>query len=849
MRCHSYALLVSLVLSCLLFSHESARAQSQSPRAASPAASNPSIPTPQSALGFVPGTDRTIADWKEITAYFARLDAASDRLLVRNLGESTGGRPLIAAFISAPENIRDLDKYKEIQGRLADPRTVQSDAERDLLIQKGKTVVAISCSIHSDEIVASQMSMQLAYELATAEDEETREILRNTILLLIPSPNPDGVQLIADWYRRTLGTPFEGKSPPEIYHQYAGHDNNRDWFMLNLKETRLITQLFWREWFPQIVYDVHQQGMNASRFFVPPFYDPANPIIAPLLLRQVGLLGHKIAADLQALGVQGVITNAVYDTWWHGGFRTAPYYHNSVGILTEAASARLMTPVTVTREQLQRSTSRGMPSALQAATNFPSPWPGGLWRPRDIMQMELVASRAVLSMAAKYRTDYLRNFYNLNLENVKAPIREHEPVAYLIPAGQGRDENVARMVYTLVAQGVEVHQLERELHVSFGTQALRRTSPADRSEAAFEVAITEKQRTQEVPAGSYLVYLQQPARANIRALFEPQAYPDRRTGRGEVERPYDVAGWTLPLQMSVEAYAVTEIREVPKERELSLVRDEAEVRRRLGLPLASGRRSPIANPITRPVRLALYRGWTANMDEGWTRYVFDQFNVPYETLRDADVRRGALRARYDVIVLPSQRAREIVEGHAPGTYPAEYTDGITRAGVESLRGFVNDGGTLICFDASSELAIKEFNLPLRNVLEGVPATDFYCPGSILQLDVDASHPLARGMESRTNAYFINSTAFEISTAELAVSLPYERKQMERVRVIARYAEAERLLRSGWLLGGNRIAGRIALAEVQMGQGRVILFAFRPQHRAQTWGTFPFIFNAIMTGKA
>jgi hypothetical protein len=452
-------------------------------------------------------------------------------------------------------------------------------------------------------------------------------------------------------------------------------------------------------------------------------------------------------------------------------------------------------------------------------------------------------------MAAKYRTDYLRNFYNLNLENATRPLKEQEPLAYLIPAGQGRDETVARMIYILVSQGVEVHRLDKELHAAFGTQALRRVGGMDKPEAAFEVAITDKQPMQEVPAGSYLIYLQQPARANVRALFEPQAYPDRRTGRGEVERPYDVAGWTLPFQMNVQAYAVTEIREPQSARRLSIVRDEAEVRRDLGLAARSGARSPISNPLTRPVRLALYRGWTANMDEGWTRYLFDSFNVPYETLRDADVRRGGLRARFDVVVLPSQRAREIIEGHAPGTYPAEYTDGITRAGVESLRAFVNDGGTLICFDASSELAIKEFNLPLRNVLEGVPSSDFYCPGSILQLDVDTSTPIARGFESRVDAYFINSSAFELNSAARLTSLASGGAQDERVRVIARYTEGSRLLRSGWLLGGNRIAGRIALAEVSMGRGRVVLFAFRPQHRAQTWGTFPFIFNAIMAGKS
>ncbi|MCA1849953.1 MAG: M14 family metallopeptidase, partial [Acidobacteria bacterium] len=357
------------------------------------------LPSPRSVLGFTPGDDRTIADWRQITDYFARLDRASDRVEVRTVGQTTLDRPLLAAFISAPENIRELAKYQEIQRRLADPRTVRDESERDRLVSEGKTVVVISCSIHSTEIVASQMSMQLAYELAAAQDEATEEILRNTILILLPSANPDGVDIVANWYRRTLGTPSEGVEPPELYHHYAGHDNNRDWFMLNLRETQAITRLFWQEWFPQIVYDVHQQGATGSRFFIPPFYDPPNPQIAPLLLREVGLIGHKIAADLQAAGQQGVITNALYDTWWHGGFRTAPYFHNSIGILSEAASARLMTPTTITREQLAQAHARGMNSALEQTTNFPDPWPGGEWHPRDIMRMEMSAARSVLTMA------------------------------------------------------------------------------------------------------------------------------------------------------------------------------------------------------------------------------------------------------------------------------------------------------------------------------------------------------------------------------------------------------------------------------------------------------------------
>jgi hypothetical protein len=790
-----------------------------------PAVARADIPSPRSVLGFAPGDDRTIADWKQIFNYFAQLDHASDRVLVQTLGETTLKRPFIVAFISAPENIRNLARLKEIQRKLADPRLIQTETERDRLLRDGKAIVVISCSIHSTEIVASQMSMQLAYELAIADDAETRETLQNTILLLIPSPNPDGIDIVANWYRKTLGTPYEGTDPPELYHHYAGHDDNRDWFMMNLQETKLATRLFWKEWFPQIVYDIHQQGTDGSRFFIPPFYDPPNPNIAPLLLRQVGLLGHKVAADLQAANFKGVITNAVYDTWWHGGFRTAPYYHNSIGILSEAASAKLMTPTNVTREQLMKATTRGMPSALTSATNFPDPWPAGLWRPRDIMNMEMIASRAVLSMAGKYRAEYLRNFYQLNRQSVEASQAAEEPIAYLIPAGQGNDEAIAKMIGTLTEQGVEVHRLERELHGTTATQMLTTSGGKRRVELVNASANME-----EIPAGSYIVFLNQPFRANVKSLFEIQIYPDRLTPQGEAERPYDVAGWTLPMQMGIETRVVTRLRETINERRLTLIRDEAEVRRDFGLVQRQGDKSPIPNPLKVSRKLAVYNGWIDNTDEGWTRYVFDTFNVPFDSVRDADVRRGNLHARFDVIILPSQRVKEIVEGNAPRSYPQELTGGITDAGVENLRRFVEEGGTLICFGASTELAIKRFNLPVRNVLENLKSSVFYCPGSILGLEVDTTHPIARGLQRDVNAYFINSAAFEVTDTQ-------------RVHVIARYA-SDSLLRSGWLLGEDKIKGKVALAEVELGRGRVILFGFRPQHRGQTWGTFPFIFNSI-----
>ncbi|HEV8134057.1 MAG TPA: M14 family metallopeptidase [Pyrinomonadaceae bacterium] len=789
------------------------------------------VPSPKSILGFEPGDDRTLADWTQITNYFNLLDKSSDRVLVKVLGQSTLKRPLIVAFISARENILALDKYKDIQQQLADPRTVTTTIQRDRLIATGKTVVAISCSIHSTEIVASQMSMQLAYELATAQDPETKEILQNTILLLIPSPNPDGVDIVANWYRKSLGTPYEGREPPELYHHYAGHDDNRDWFMLNLKETKVITKLLWREWFPEIVYDVHQQGSNGSRFFIPPFFDPPNPNIDPLLLRQVGLIGQKVAADLQSAGFKGVLTNALYDTWWHGGFRTAPYFHNSVGILSEAASAQLMTPSTVTAEQLERSSTRGMRSAAEATTNFPDPWPAGTWHPRNIRDMELIAARGILSLAAKYRSSYLRNFFELGRRSIEDPIRSNQPIAYLIPAGLSRDEAVAKLVDALIEQGVKVYRLDNELHVSYGPQILQRTNSASEKLGTYRSIVASTTSMMEVPAGSYIVFLAQPQRKNVLALFEPQIYPNRLTATGEAERPYDVAGWTLPLQLGVEAPAVLSIREPANERKLTLLKDENEVRGDLALPLRTTEASPIKNPVRQSVRVGIYKGWIGNMDEGWTRFVFDTFNVPYTSLRDNEVKEGKLNSKYDVVLLPSQRSREIIEGNPNSNLPEQYRGGIGEAGVSNLKDFATNGGTIICFDAACELLIKQFKLPITNVLEGVRSSDFYCPGSIVSITLDNKNPVTSTLPSTLPAYFINSSAF--STTD------------QSVRVIARYGK-ENVLRSGWLLGEDKLRNQIALAEMSFGKGRLILFGFRPQHRGQTWATLPLIWNSLST---
>ena len=784
-------------------------------------------PSPKSVLGFQPSDDRTIADWTQITDYFAKLDKASDKVLVKEIGKTTLGKPLIAAFISSGENIKNLEKFRQISAKLADPRTIGTQPAlpapvgrpetAEKLIGQGKTIVAISCSIHSTEIVGSQMSMNLAYDLVTASDDETKEILNNTILLLIPSSNPDGIDIVANWYRKTLGTKSEGTSPPELYHHYAGHDNNRDWFMLNLKESQAITKLFWQEWFPQIVYDVHQMGQTGARFVIPPFFDPPNPRIAPSILREVGLIGYKMAADLQASGVDGVATNTTFDTWWHGGFRSAPYYHNSIGILSEAASADLMSPVTITKEQLQKNRpARGLSSPLENTTAHPAPWEGGMWRSGDINRMEMIASRALLSLASKYKTRYLENFYDLGNANLKPDASV--PQAYVVMAGQPRAETVSRLLEILTWQGIEVHEMTHELWVKH----------------------SRTEDFHEIPLGSFLVFTNQPQKNNVLSLFEKQEYPKRLLPNGDAEAPYDVAGWTLPLQMGVENYEIWEIRDLEKYRStLKRVININQARSVLNLKPNAEPFAKMPNPLKTNPRIGLYKPFASSMDEGWTRLVFDNFQIRYASLSNEDFRQNRLNA--DTIVLAADSENTIMNGLNTNRYPAEFAGGIGDAGVENLKKFVENGGKLICFDDSCGLVIKSFSLPMKNVLAGVPRSQFYNPGSIIKLQVDTKHTLAQGLLEETPAYFITSSAFDL--VQSAGFSPSERDKSRTLNVVARYAAKDALM-SGWMLGENFINGKAALVETTYGKGKIILFAFRPQHRGQTYATFPLVFNGL-----
>jgi Zinc carboxypeptidase len=952
-------LFTPLLIALLLGSTATARqtADLKTPRVASTTetARAAAVPSPREVLGFAPGDDRHLADWSQIVAYFKRLDSASARVSVHQPGLTTERRPFIVAIISSEENIENLPRIREAQRRLADPRLIANSEERERLIRTTPAVVAITCSIHSTEIVASQMAMELAYRLASDDAPATREMLGKTVLVLVPSVNPDGIDIVTNWYRKTLGTKYEGTSPPVLYHHYTGHDDNRDWFMLTQVETQIVSTLFWREWFPEVVYDIHQQGQFGSRMCVPPFFDPSNPNIDPTILREVGALGSEMALNLQAAGFKGIVTNSTYDTWWHGGLRTAPYYHNAVGILTEAASVNIATPMQIKREQL-RSPTRGLPDPLVAATNYPDPWPGGAWTMRDIMNMELVTTRTALEEAALHHDEYVRNFVNVAERAIEAGKRD-APYAYIVPADQHDQPTANTMIDILIQQGVEVHRAKSDFAVDGKKYA----------------------------AGSYVILLAQPYRANVKCLFEAQHYPDRRIyPGGPAEQPYDVAGWTLPMTMGVDyaeagkrvdlelekveairpavaaygwrpadapsdsattfcfsprknkAFAfANELFKLPET--VSLARllqpvkvaeascaagsfvieyKPAQTRKARGMT-ASVESHPFnyfdifraakdaevlldlatvekqGKPIKRGVvrlsltrlnkpRLALYRSWVPSMDEGWTRWVLEQFGFDYKNVYNAEVRAGNLKDQFDVVILPDQSMQQIINGNRAGSYPDEYTGGIAEAGVAALRSFVEAGGVLVCLDSATELALKRFDLPVKNVLEGLRRDQFYAPGSIFRAVVDNTNPIAYGMPAEADFYFVSGTrrgrgdadstpapesprpnagraepaqsdarrqpALPDGASNLVSAFAFEITDSERARSVARYVDGNPL-RSGWLLGPQFIAGKSALVDVRLGKGHVVLFGFRPQHRAQTWGTFKLLFNAILLGGA
>ncbi|RKY89705.1 hypothetical protein DRQ09_00915 [candidate division KSB1 bacterium] len=832
------------------------------------AQSTSQIVRPEEFLGFKVGEDYKLASWKQIYTYFNMLDDASDKITVKELGKSTEGRPFIMAIISSEENMKNLMEYKSISRKLANPGGMSEKVAKGLS-EKGKLILLITCSIHATEVGAAQMSVELTYRLLTEKSPRVKRILNDVIFLLVPSFNPDGLEKVRTWYEKYLETPFEASPMPYLYHTYTGHDNNRDAYMLTQVESRLVNRILYKEWFPQVYLDEHQMGNRGARLFVPPFCDPINPNVDPLIWRETALLGEHIAVDLESKGFSGVITGAFYTGWWQGAFLMTAWYHNCVGLLTEMASCKIASPVFQRKSEL-KGRGRGLPS-YDKYMNFPNPWPGGWWKLRNIVDYELNATLSLLDACSEFRSRLLYNFYLMNKRAIEKGKKE-PPFAFVIPPNQWDDITALKMIDVLKEGGVKIYKTGKDF-IADGVN---------------------------YPSGTFVVPMSQPYRAFAKDMLEPQRYPDIRLyPGGPPVRPYDFCGWTLPYQMNVNTVQVDN----PFDAELIPVRkveypegkvenphpDYAFVlshktnnsiiatnrllkkgfevywskgehtagnikihRGDLVIPVKAGLLDELQSItkelylnfygidervrgkgyLLKPFRLGVYQPWTASMSEGWSRWVFEKFEIEYKNIHNSEIKAGKLNDRYDVIYIPDIRAEGILKGREEGTVPPLFAKGIGNQGLYNLKEFVENGGTLITLNSASDLLTGEFKLPVINILKGKKPEEFFCPGSILSVKINNSHPVGYGMPEKVGAFFARSPAFKV--------IPSFNVE---ANIIAMYPDRNPLM-SGWILGEKTLFNKAALVEIPFKKGRAILIGFNAIQRAQAYGTFKLLFNSF-----
>lgn len=839
-------------------------------------AENAKIPTPKEFFGFQMGSDGKLAGWQKILEYFNVLGKSSDRVTVKTLGKTTLGNTFVAVIISTPANLANLEKYRKISKKLADPRGLD-EAAIQKLIDEGKYVSAQSYSLHATEVGGTQCTPELAYDLATGNDPRTKMILENTIFLMVPCFNPDGLIMVKEWFDKYKGTEFDHTRLPYLYHFYIGHDNNRDSYQLTQNESRMHAQLFYRDWVPQSYVDHHHFGSRGARFYIPPYRDPIHDNVDPLIWREHQLYGAHMAVALENEGKSGIESGLPFTAWWQASFHMSANYHNITGMLTESASARWADPIYLLPDQL--GGTRGRPE-YKPQMSMPRLWPGGWWRLRDIVEQKIIASKAVLELGARYKKTMLRNMVLKAKGNTKLG-KTQAPYAFILPLDQHDFLTAVKLARTFQENGVEVHRLESDFRM--GSRLFR--------------------------AGSLVISCAQPMRAFIVSFLEQVDYPDnfwtREHTTGDPLRPYDLTGYSMSEHMGVEAvpfshptrsmklkkidgfvqpppgtvtkgsgsayifngnyndsfkavnrlqkvgadvYRITKFfREgdnvyhpgtfiVKASKDLSVL--VTQLAQKLGIdffPL-SGNIPTDAMKLKHP-RLGLFKRYGGgSKDEGWTSWLLKDFEFSFDSLFNRDVQTKKKMEGYDVIIFPSDSYNLIVKGRGEAydkKTPPQFRGGIGDSGTTNIKNFVEKGGTLIVLNGAYHFAQKVFDLPVHDVVEKKPWRQFFCPGSTLKIKVDTSHPIGFGMPSNALALFRYSPALRVAAGDFD----------DKVTVPVRYAK-KRLLQSGWLIGEKYLSNKPAVLVFEKGKGKIVILAFPAQHRAQMHGTFKFLFNSI-----
>ena len=864
----------------------------------------PHVTTPKEALGFNFGDDYKLANYEQIEAYWKTLDKESDRMVLHDMGKTAEGRTQWMAVVTSPENHRKLARYKEISRRLALAEGLTDDQAR-ALAREGKAVVWIDGGLHATETLGAQQLAQMVFEMVSRNDEETRRFLDDCITLFVHA-NPDGNDLVADWYMRNPNPELRSTANlPRLYQKYIGHDNNRDFFASTQPETENVNRVLYHEWFPQILYNHHQSGPQGTVVWSSPQRDPYNYNLDPLLILGLQALGTHMHQRLAAEGKPGatMASGGAYDGWWNGGIRNTGNFHNIIAILTETIGSP--TPMRIPLVAQRQIPNRDLPYPIA-----PQPW-----HFRQSVDYSMSFNRGVLDYASRNRENLLFNIYRMGQRAIErgsgdywtpspsrinalpasggrggspeadaaawASLRKPElrdPRAFIIPSDQRDFPTAVKFINALREVNITVH----------------------RATAAFQA------NGKSYPAGSFVVMTNQSFRPHVIDMFEPQDHPNVIPYPGAPPtRPYDNAGWTLAYQMGVQFDRLLEPVTGPFEKVTDWnVKPPATtipaapsvfVDRRandafiaanrvlaksgkvgandLGFVLSADAATlqsiaPLGVPLRReidvlssPVRLArigLWDQYGGSMESGWTRWILEQFEFPFTRLYAPELDAGNLNTKYDVLVFVSGAIPAMSSagggggrggrgagpgGPDPTTIPAEYRSQIGRM--------------------TAETTIPQIRAFIENGGTVVALSDSAMNlAGHLKLPIE-NHLVENGAPIPAAKYFVPGSVLSArvdTTHPLAVGMSERTDfffnnspvfklgpgaEAAGVRAFARFDSATPL-RSGWAWGQKYLEGGIAAIEARLGKGRVVLYGPEILQRAQPHGTFKLLFNALLS---
>ncbi len=863
------------------------------------------VTTPREAFGFNIGDDYVVVNYSQMESYWKRLDTQSDRMVLIDIGPTAEGRRQLMAIVSSPANLARLDLYKSIAERLAHAENLTTEEAR-ALARTGKAVVWIDGGLHADETVGSQQLIEQVYQMVSRTDDETMRLLDDVIQLYVPA-NPDGQELVANWYMREPD-PLKRSTAalPRLYHKYIGHDDNRDFFLSSMPETTNMNRQMFIEWFPQIVYNHHQTGPNGAVVFIPPFRDPFNYNLDPLIPLGIEAVGTAMHSRLVAEGKPGstMRSGATYSTWWNGGLRTVAYFHNSIGLLTEIIGNP--TPMDITL----------VPDRQLPTGDLPMPVAPGKWHYRQSIDYEIEQNRAVLDYASRNRETLLMNIYRMGLNSIERGNKDSwtitpKRIAALKAAiANGSTPRVPAEFYDSVLHDPKMRdprgyvisskQTDFPTAIKFVNALLKNGVSVLRATSEFRVA------GKTYPSGSFVVKTAQAFRPHVLDMFEPQDHPDDfRYPGAPPTPPYDITGWTLAMQMGIQYDRIMDGFDGPFKRVLGMVSPQPalisgspnaagycvghetndafivvnrllKAGREVSWMQSTGDFCTAANDASRevvtnaaaelgvaaravdrlpsgaarklkPLKIGLYDQYGGLIASGWTRWLLEQFEFPFEVVYPQTLDSGNLRGKFDVLLFPDGAYQERPNGRAirPETVPAEYRGMIGRVTTDQtlpqLKAFVQAGGAVLTIGSATKLAsllgVAVTDHLVTRTADGTEQAlkreEFYIPGSLMKVNIDTSHPLAHGMPKEAVVFFDNSPVFRVSEGV--------------THSVASYGPNS--LASGWAWQQDKLAGGTAVAEASVGEGKVILYGPEVAFRAQPHGTFRLLFNGILYGAA